>query len=164
MHSVRQTNPKLGSCKRTTLPGKEVGGEKWQARDKGSSEASQGGDEHWESRIIAKSEDGADMGFGRITSGKALGACARGNLSCRIFFFVFVKIPTIQPAWLLVYPEILFSCTINLVYVNALEAKFCKKSTHVKRIPTFNTEGAHHSTRLKACTCPKRDTLASPGK
>lgn len=80
------------------------------------------------------------------------------------FFFVFVKIPTIQPAWLLVYPEILFSCTINLVYVNALEAKFCKKSTRVKRIPTFNTEGAHHSRRLKACTCPKRDTLASPGK
>lgn len=86
MHSVRQTNPKLGSCKRTTLPGKEVGGEKWQARDKGSSEASQGGDEHLESRIIAKSEDGADMGFGRITSGKALGL-ARGEIYHAEFFF-----------------------------------------------------------------------------
>ena len=131
MHSVRQTNPRLGSCKRTTLPGNEVGGEKWQARDKGSSEASRGGDEHWESRIIAKSEDGADMGSGRITSGKAL-VVARGKIYHAeifffffFFFFVFAKFPTIQRAWLLVDPEIFFSCTtINLVCVNALEAKF----------------------------------------
>lgn len=127
MHSVRQMNPRLGSYKRTTLQGKEVGGEKWQARDKGSSEASRGGDERWESRIIAKSEDGAGIGFVKITSGKALGV-VRGKIyhAEKSFSFVFAKFPTIQRAWLLIYPEILFSCTttINLVCVNALEAKF----------------------------------------
>lgn len=95
MHSVRQMSPKLGSCKPTTRLGKEVGGEKWQARDKGLSEGNRGGDKHWESRFIAKSEDGADMGVGITTSGRAL--WSRGEIYHAQIFFVFVKTTTIQP-------------------------------------------------------------------
>lgn len=109
MHSARQTNPKPGSCKRTTQPGKEVGGEKWQVRDKASSEESRGGDEHWQSQYIAKSED---MGFGMITSGKAL--WLRAGKSIMLIFFCLFKSPTIQPPRLLVYSQILFSCIVLL--------------------------------------------------
>lgn len=125
MHSVRQTSPKLGSCKPTTRPGKEVGGEKWQARDKGLSEGSRGGDKHWQSRFIAKSEDGADMGFGMITSGRALWSRA-GKFIMPKFFLSLSKL---LPPWLLVYLQ-LYSCTTTIILlcvcVNALEAKFLK--------------------------------------
>lgn len=69
------------------------------------------------------------MVFGMINIWQGV-RVARGEIYHAHFSFLsFIKIPTIQPAWLLVYSQILFSCTtINLVCVCvcviALEAKF----------------------------------------
>lgn len=61
--------------------------------------------------------------------------------------------------------QILFSCTtINLVCECSGSEILKELSTHEKIIPTFDVEGAHLSTRLKACTCPKRDTQANSGR
>lgn len=67
---------------------------------------------------------GTDMGFGMITSGRAL--WSRGGKSIMPKFFS--SLSKLLPAWLLVYSQVLYSCTIILicVCVNALEAKFSK--------------------------------------
>lgn len=86
---------------------------KWQARDKGSSEGSRGGDKHWESRFIAKSEEGGGSGIWNDHIGRALWS----RLGKSIMPKFIPSLPKLLPPWLLVYLQVLYSCTIILICV-----------------------------------------------
>lgn len=78
------------------------------------------------------------MVFGMITSGKALLSRA-GKSIMPSFFFVFIKLTPIQPPWLLVYSQILYSCT-TIILMCVFVCK-CSGSEILKGF--FNAISAH---------------------
>lgn len=109
---------------------------KWQARDKGSSEGSQGGDKHWESRFIAKSEEvgWGYLGFGMInTSGRALWS----RLGKSIMPKFISSLPKVLPFMAVgLFTSKLYSCTIILIGVCVYmlwEAKLGERILHMIR-------------------------------